>query len=240
MGLLDRVERALDRLINTGFARTFKSGLVPAEIAAAIRRECDVTVVQAERGQLIAANDYVVQLAPTDHALLSPQWAALSNQLTADLLAHVRGQRYLLAGPPNIRLEASEELPVGICRVLGLAVLAGRPSTPKTSTGSATVSWVEVEGVRITLSAPVTLIGRGSEAAIRLAAPAVSTRHAEIRLGTPTVIADLGSTNGTLVDGRRAAIAELRDGSRITLGGCTIIFHAGDFSPQRGRSEPME
>ena len=66
MGMLDRVERRLDNMISGGFARAFKAELVPAEIAAELRRECDDTVVVRGQGRSVAANDYVVQMAPED------------------------------------------------------------------------------------------------------------------------------------------------------------------------------
>lgn len=84
--------------------------------------------------------------------------------------------------------------------------------------------WVEVNGVRHQLSRPVTSLGRGTDVDLRIDDPSVSRRHAEIRTGVPSVISDLGSTNGIVVDDQHVRQAQLRDGSVIHLGNTTIIF----------------
>jgi hypothetical protein len=74
---------------------------------------------------------------------------------------------------------------------------------------------------------PVTSIGRGSDTDLRIDDPGISRRHAEIRVdGSRAVLVDLGSTNGSIVDGHQVAQAELADGTRVTLGSTTVVFHA--------------
>ena len=87
--------------------------------------------------------------------------------------------------------------------------------------------WVEVNGVRHPLNQAVTALGRGTDVELRIDDPSVSRRHAEIRTGSPSVIADLGSTNGIVVDDQHVRQAQLRDGSVIQLGNTTIIFRQG-------------
>jgi hypothetical protein len=84
--------------------------------------------------------------------------------------------------------------------------------------------WVEVNGVRQQLTRAVTSLGRGTDVDLRIDDPSVSRRHAEIRVGVPSVISDLGSTNGIVVDDQHVRQAQLRDGSVIHLGNTTIIF----------------
>jgi pSer/pThr/pTyr-binding forkhead associated (FHA) protein len=74
--------------------------------------------------------------------------------------------------------------------------------------------------------APVT-IGRLSTNDVVLADPNVSRRHAELR-HEPSgwVLADLGSTNGTLVNGKLAKEHALADGDRIAFGTSELIFTA--------------
>jgi pSer/pThr/pTyr-binding forkhead associated (FHA) protein len=70
----------------------------------------------------------------------------------------------------------------------------------------------------------VTSMGRGTDVDLRVDDPSVSRRHAEIRTGVPSVISDLGSTNGIVVDDQHVRQAQLRDGSVIHLGNTTIVF----------------
>jgi pSer/pThr/pTyr-binding forkhead associated (FHA) protein len=70
------------------------------------------------------------------------------------------------------------------------------------------------------------VLGRSRECDIRVADANVSRRHCEIVQDGPTVwsVADLGSTNGTELNGRQVQRAELSDGDRITVGGTDIVF----------------
>ena len=78
----------------------------------------------------------------------------------------------------------------------------------------------------IELRQPVTVIGRGSDADLRLADQAVSRRHAEIRVGGgQAVLNDLHSTNGTMVNGARITTTRLADGDEVRLGETLLIFH---------------
>ena len=83
---------------------------------------------------------------------------------------------------------------------------------------------MEINGARHMLTKPVTTMGRGTDVDLRVDDPSVSRRHAEIRIGTPSYVSDLGSTNGIVVDNQHVTQAPLRDGSVIHLGTTTIIF----------------
>jgi hypothetical protein len=103
------------------------------------------------------------------------------------------------------------------------AAMGGYPPQPQAQAGPGTC-WIEVNGVRHPLSRAVTSLGRGTDVDLRIDDPSVSRRHAEIRVGVPSVISDLGSTNGIVVDDQHVRQAQLRDGSVIHLGNTTIIF----------------
>ena len=67
------------------------------------------------------------------------------------------------------------------------------------------------------------VIGRRADADLRLAEPASSGIHAKIFAGTDGIrIRDLGSLNGTRVNGQRIVESLLRDGDRISIGRVTI------------------
>lgn len=109
-----------------------------------------------------------------------------------------------------------------------MSAMAGYPQAappqPPMSGPVAPTFWVEINGVRHPLTRPVTSMGRGTDVDLRVDDPSVSRRHAEIRTGMPSVISDLGSTNGIVVDDQHVRQAQLRDGSVIHLGNTTIIF----------------
>ena len=81
-------------------------------------------------------------------------------------------------------------------------------------------------GQDIPLVDEVTVLGRGTDVSIRLEDPGVSRRHAEIHLLPTPEIIDLGSTNGTVVDGRRVTRGPLADGSVIRLGNTDLTFRS--------------
>ncbi|MGY0485549.1 FhaA domain-containing protein [Streptomyces sp. WG-D5] len=88
--------------------------------------------------------------------------------------------------------------------------------------------WVEINGTRHQISRPTLVLGRSTEADVRIDDPGVSRRHCEIRTGTPSTIQDLGSTNGIVVDGQHTTRATLRDGSRIVVGQTTIVYRQAE------------
>jgi hypothetical protein len=87
---------------------------------------------------------------------------------------------------------------------------------------------IELDGRPIPLTRAVTVIGRSGDVDIPLDDAGVSRRHAEIQVveGRARVV-DLGSTNGTFVDGERVAAADLHDGSTITVGRSRLTFRLG-------------
>ncbi|WP_328770293.1 DUF3662 and FHA domain-containing protein [Streptomyces sp. NBC_00286] len=88
--------------------------------------------------------------------------------------------------------------------------------------------WIEINGTRHQISRPTLVLGRSTDADVRIDDPGVSRRHCEIRTGTPSTIQDLGSTNGIVVDGQHTTRATLRDGSRIVVGSTTIIYRQAE------------
>ncbi|RCG14283.1 DUF2662 domain-containing protein [Streptomyces diacarni] len=94
--------------------------------------------------------------------------------------------------------------------------------------GTETRRWVEINGNRHQISGPTLVLGRSTEADVRIDDPGVSRRHCEIRAGSPSSIQDLGSTNGIVVDGQHTQRATLRDGSRIVVGSTTIIYRQAE------------
>ncbi|MFE6983312.1 FhaA domain-containing protein [Streptomyces griseus] len=115
---------------------------------------------------------------------------------------------------------------------------AGRPSAPTNDRrppaapgpvpDARTRRWIEINGTRHQISRPTLVMGRSTDADVRIDDPGVSRRHCEIRTGTPSTIQDLGSTNGIVVDGQHTTRATLRDGSRIVVGSTTIVYRQAE------------
>jgi hypothetical protein len=84
---------------------------------------------------------------------------------------------------------------------------------------------VDGPGTRHELTTGRNVIGRGTEADIRLPDTGVSRKHVDVVLdgGTATV-EDLGSTNGTLVNGRRVSRQALVDGDVIRIGHSVLVY----------------
>ncbi|MEU3256077.1 DUF3662 and FHA domain-containing protein [Streptomyces sp. NPDC006997] len=99
---------------------------------------------------------------------------------------------------------------------------------PGAAPGARTRHWIEINGTRHQISRATLVLGRSTEADVRIDDPGVSRRHCEIRTGTPSTIQDLGSTNGIVVDGQHTTRATLRDGSRIVVGSTTVIYRQAE------------
>jgi hypothetical protein len=82
-----------------------------------------------------------------------------------------------------------------------------------------------LEGRTVPVDSRSVVLGRSRECDVRLGDANVSRRHAELRQeGTAYWIVDLGSTNGTELNGSRVSRAKLADGDRITLGSTDVVF----------------
>ncbi|AZK95232.1 MULTISPECIES: FhaA domain-containing protein [Streptomyces] len=112
----------------------------------------------------------------------------------------------------------------------GLAAVGSdrRPGGPGPLPGAQVRCWIEINGTRHQISRATLVLGRSTEADVRIDDPGVSRRHCEIRTGTPPTIQDLGSTNGIVVDGQHTTRATLRDGSRIVVGSTTIVYRQAE------------
>lgn len=83
------------------------------------------------------------------------------------------------------------------------------------------------EGLEVPIDRDRFVIGRGSEADLAVAEPTISRAHAVLeRDGDAFRLEDLGSTNGTRVNGRRLVRARLRDGDEIELGRLQLQLRA--------------
>jgi hypothetical protein len=231
MGMLQRFENRLEQAVSGAFAKAFRSAVQPVELAAALQREVDNSAQILSRNRRLVPNSFAIELSTVDFERLEPYSQTLTEELVTMLREHAEEQRYVFAGPVSIEFSQEDDLVTGRFRVRSHAaaqvVSHTAPPSRRTATPGASI---EVNGSTHPLSPPGLVVGRGSEADLRINDPGVSRRHAEFRVsggpggrGTPEVtVADLGSTNGTVVDGRRVQEAPLHDGARVTIGNTTI------------------
>ena len=88
---------------------------------------------------------------------------------------------------------------------------------------------LEVNGLRHPLTPPGFVIGRGTDADLRIDDPGISRLHAEVKVHPATgvtEILDLGSTNGITVNGHKVQRAALTEGTRIEIGSTRMLVHA--------------
>jgi len=227
VGGLQRFEQRLEQMISGAFARAFRSAVQPVEISAALQRECDNNAQILSRDRRLVPNDFHVELSPTDLERLAPYDSALADELVTQLRDHADQQSYVFPGPVTIGFEPAEDLTTGRFRIKSRAQakVTGQAATYTQTRRARAV--LEVNGTRHPLQPPGLVIGRGTEADVRINDPGVSRRHIEFRVtgdesGIAIEVHDLGSTNGMLVDGHRITHAGLRDGSQVKIGNTTM------------------
>lgn len=215
MGLLDSFEKGLERVVNGTFAKTFKSGLQPVEITAALRRELDTKAAVVSRERILVPNKFTVRLAPGDHARMTGIGPTLIDELTQLVQTHATAQHYQFAGGISIRLVEDLTLSEGIVHV-------------ESSNVKGDVSWnpvVEIDGKRYPITKSHTVIGRGAEADITVDDSGISRKHVEILWdGKRAQVNDLGSTNGSTLNGMPVTKAVLPADSVISIGRTRIVF----------------
>lgn len=216
MGFLDNVERGLERLVNGAFAKTFRSGLQPIEITAALKRHLDTHAVVVSRDRVLVPHQLTVRLAPSDDERMRAVGPGLAADLRRLVSEHAQLQGYQFAGPLHITLQADATLGEGI-----LAIDADAPTV-------AAVEWsgvLIISGRHYRLRHGRTVLGRGSDCHIVLEDTGASRQHAAVEWdGERARVRDLGSTNGTLIDGRRIDEAVLAPEGSFTIGRTEIEF----------------
>jgi hypothetical protein len=189
------------------------------------------------QGRMLVPNDFVVELGRSDASRLKEYDAPLRQELADMVAEHAQEQGWSFVGPVSVRFEQVPTMATGVFRVrsavlqpvTGAVPTAAAPPTEAVPGLASGAAYLLVPGEggerRVRLAGELTRIGRSSEADVRLADTGVSRLHAELRrLGEEVVLVDLGSTNGTTLNGRRVQEGRLRDGDRIGVGSSLLVF----------------
>ncbi|WP_372730087.1 FhaA domain-containing protein [Nocardioides sp.] len=227
MAGLSKFERKLEQMISGAFAKAFRSAVQPVEIAAALQRECDNNAQILSRDRRLVPNDFHVELSPPDLERLAPYDSAVASELVNQVKEHAEQQSYMFPGPVTIDFESAEDLTTGRFRIRSRAQAGVTSNATHTQVRRARAV-LEVNGTRHPLHAPGLVIGRGTDADVRINDPGVSRRHIEFLVVSSPAgdleieVRDLNSTNGMLVDGHRITQTGVRDGSRVKIGNTTM------------------
>jgi hypothetical protein len=239
MSILRDFEKRLEGAVEGFFARAFRSGLQPIELAKAIQRYAS-NYQQVGIDGVFIPNVYRFTLAHDDVERFDGFSDSLAKELADVVRRTAQDRNWQMKGPVRIEIEAAPHVLVGTYELRGkveataaanAASSGGNAGTTQLSNhsphGSLRIIAGEAAGTQFPLSG-ITLIGRLPECDITLDDASVSRKHARItRQGDRWTVEDLGSTNGMRVNGVKVGQSELRDGDRLDLGGVKLAFSAG-------------
>ncbi|MCW4457412.1 DUF3662 and FHA domain-containing protein [Microbacterium sp. MPKO10] len=215
MGILDNFEKGLERAVNGAFAKTFRAGLQPVEISSALKRELDTNAAIVTRDRILTPNRFSVRMSVDDHERMDRLGPTLIDELTSVVQKHAKQQGYQFAGAVDISFAADPKLSDGMLQVDAENVKGD-------------VTWqpvVDIDGKRHPIRQSRTVIGRGSDADITVNDTGTSRKHVEILWdGERAQVRDLGSTNGSTLNGAKISQAALEPDSVIQIGRTRITF----------------
>jgi hypothetical protein len=249
MAFLRTIEARIEGLFEGIFGRAFRTHVQPIELARKLVKEMDdhrsVSV-----SRVYVPNEYTIYLSPQDRRQFSGYEGSLVGELQEYLAEHARRERYALLTPPRVLVTTDSDLAVGefgiATRLVAGEVREETPAdlpleepaqtmvyrTPLPKAAPPPAPEPEPEVVSLTIGGRThavtstrVVIGRSRDCDLRIADLNASRRHAELQKdGDGYWIVDLGSMNGTLLNGRRVERERLDDGDRITLGSTEIVF----------------
>jgi Protein of unknown function (DUF3662)/FHA domain len=251
MTVLRNIEAKIESLFEGVFGRAFRTNVQPVELARKLVKEMeDHRVISVSR--LYVPNEYTVYLSSADREQFASYEASLLGELQEYLAENARREKYVLLSPPKVMLETDDDLDVGEFGIATRMAQGGgegspdapppdvepgatmvyKPKVPETEAVSPEelglereIATLTVDGKSHPLEKRRVVIGRSKDCDIQVADANVSRRHAEVRQeGAAHWLVDLGSTNGTEVNGRRLKRAKLRPGDTITVGGTDLVF----------------
>lgn len=233
------------------FSRAFSSEVQPVELARKLAKEMD-SHKTAGVARVYVPNEYTVYLSGKDRTRLEGYERSLEQELSGYLLEHARRRSYDLLTRPTVAFETDERLRLGEFGIqtrlvkppahegeapaqgeeghtMVYSAVRDAPSPTAAPSHRAEVTTrgvVTVDDRRYVLDGERSTVGRSRDADCVLRDPNVSRHHAELRRSPAGEwsIADLGSTNGVKVNGRRVGSTRLKSGDQVTLGTTTFRF----------------
>ncbi len=213
---LQRFEGRLERMVDGTFSKALRGELHPVEIGRRLTREMDLKRRLGVHG-LIAPNSFVVYLSSSEFDRFESFLDALVRELEEAAREHARTEDYVFVGPVTVSAVEDPRQRRGRFEVVS--------EVREGPAGLSAASVVLADGQRIVLGPEPITIGRLPESTVVVSDPNASRRHAEIvRSGNDVVVVDLGSTNGTRVNGAPIHERVLEDGDEIVIGTTFLRF----------------
>lgn len=211
MSLWGKLEQRVGGLIEGLFSRAFRGRVHPMEIADRLVRE-----IEDQRtfsvSTVYVPNEFIVRLHPEDLAYLRPLEEALRREIEQYVQQYVEQRGYALVGRPRLILAEAERGHPGSFNVESLMVERPPEALLIGLTGP-------VAGTKFRVEQDCVRLGRAPENDLVIEDHNLSRFHAQIiRQKEGFVVVDLGSTNGTYVNGQKVSQAALRDGDEIAVG----------------------
>lgn len=223
MPILRDFERRLGGLVEGLFSKAFRSGVQPVEIAKLIMRE-----MEAGRSvgvsEVWAPNHFDLSLSPEDATRYEQAEDAIASELRRVVRESAAEHGWGLVGPPEVSFLVDEKLKRG--DLMCVAALVEGEEGSGAGGGHASVVVREDGGERmVPLSSDTVTIGRLADCDVVLKDKGASRKHAQLkRRDGSWTLTDLGSTNGTRLNGQTVQSRELSDGDTITIGTTAIEF----------------
>ncbi|WKK73407.1 DUF3662 and FHA domain-containing protein [Rathayibacter oskolensis] len=187
----------------------------PVELASALRRELDTSAAIVSRDRILVPNSITLRMSTADLDRMERMGSTLIDELTTAATEHAKKQGFRFSGPVDISLAADESLSDGMVEVDSRSVKGTVAYSPV----------LDIDGKRYPLTKSRTVIGRGSDADITVDDSGTSRKHVEILWdGSRAQVHDLGSTNGSKLDGRPVTQAPLSPEQTISIGRTRIVF----------------
>jgi pSer/pThr/pTyr-binding forkhead associated (FHA) protein len=165
---------------------------------------------------VLTPNSFQVLLSEADREKFKPIEEELVKELVDVAREHAKQEGYTFLGPVTVAIATDTSLRPGTLLVAG-------EMAPDQGTATLTLP----DGRRIVLEESTVTMGRLPECELVIADAGVSRRHAEVRRAPDNtwVVVDLGSTNGTKVNGLRInGTRTLQNGDEITIGSTSVRF----------------
>ncbi len=241
MKLLDFLERSIERVIQSPVDSLFRQDIQPAEIERHLERAMLDNRRRAS-GANIMPNAYVVELGPDDFATIASYRESLVRRLESWLTDRAETHDGTLLDRMQVEIRESDRArrrrPVVTASITDIGRLQPsarrrRPAAQQTEiyrvpggeTCTLRLLTGNDAGTTYTISEGTSTLGRSPDADIHIEASDVSRRHLRIdRSGARVEITDLGSTNGTRVNGDVVQRATLRNGDEILVGTQALRF----------------